>query len=104
MVGGNEYQYFQIAEPMKPVTTLQPMFRAAWAVYFISWMAQARVFSGLPLHSAGANASSRGSQRSPTHWPERWAPSANSWSPLSARTFFLASTYFGSVAAFFGSM
>ena len=50
VVGGKEYQACQIGEPMKPVTTRQPMRLAARAVAFISSTAHLRSASGLPLH------------------------------------------------------
>jgi hypothetical protein len=100
VVGGNEYQYFHTGEPMKPVTTLHPMARAARAVVFISWTAQARILSGWPLQSVGAKVSRRGSHRSPTHCPARCAPRAWTTSLCSASTAFLRRTYSGSEAAF----
>ena len=76
VVGGKEYQAFQMGEPMNPLTTPQPMALAARAVAFISSTAQVADLVGLALDRGGAKPFRRSSYRSPTHWPARWAPSA----------------------------
>ncbi len=53
---------------MKPVTTEQPMFFAARAVYFICSMPQVRIASSSPAKALGAKPAKRGSPKaSPTH-------------------------------------
>ncbi len=93
---GNEYQAFQIGEPMKPLTTPQPRALAARAAAFISSTAQAWILSGLPLTSAGTKASSRssaGRRRTGRPGARRW-PSTSS--PYFFRISRRSATYSGS--------
>ena len=77
-------------EPVKPHTTSTSRLRAARAVFFMVFTAQARFFSGWPAHSAGAKASLRASRfGSHTSCPARWlemAQSPRSWSLRTARS------------------
>ncbi len=47
VTGGKEYSQCQMDEPVNPLTTFTPSFRAARAVCFISWMAHCALALGV---------------------------------------------------------
>ncbi|MDQ1171808.1 hypothetical protein QE430_000115 [Microbacterium testaceum] len=89
MAGGNIATYFQMLEPVNPVTIFTPSFAASRAVFFISSAARCRTPSGSPSPHTRSDTMSRwrwsiGSSQ--TAWPLRWLAMANTFSPWRSST------------------
>ena len=88
--------YFQMLEPVKPMTVFTPSLAAILAVFFISSAARWRTPSGSPSPQTESGRMSRcrwsiGSSH--TAWPLRWFEIAQTLSPFASSRSSLPCTY-----------